>query len=73
MSVRLPLNKPVANVYFQVSNKIPVAAILGNLRAFKVTEIFGLSLADPRLRNATKGLKKDISLITKVTRARHIA
>ena len=53
MSVRLPLDKPVANIYFQVSNKIPVAAILGNLRAFKVTEIFGLSLADPRLRNAT--------------------
>ena len=70
MSVRLPLNKPVANIYFQVSNKIPVAAILGNLRAFKVTEIFGLSLADPRLRNATKCLKKDIS---KVTRTRRIA
>ena len=35
--------------------------------------IFGLSVADPRLGNGTKVLKKDISLITKVTRTRHIA
>ena len=40
---------------------------------FKVTESFGLSVADPGLGNATKGLKKDVSLITKVTRTRHIA
>ena len=73
MSVRLPLNKPVANIYFKVCNKIPVAAILGNVRAFKVTEIFGLSLSDPSLRNTTKGLKTDISLINKVTRTRRIA
>ena len=48
-------------------------AILGNFRAFKVTEIFGLSVADPRLQNATKGLREDISVITKITRTRHIA
>ena len=45
-------------------------AILGNFRAFKVTEIFGLFVADPRLGNVTTGLKKDISLITKVKRTR---
>ena len=48
-------------------------AILGNFRAFKVTEIFGLCVADPRLENATKGLRKDISVITKITGTRHIA
>ena len=73
MSVRLPLNKPVANICFLVSNKIPVAAILGNFRALKVTKSFGLSVADPRLGNATKFLRKDISLITKVTRTRYKA
>lgn len=40
---------------------------------FKVTEIFALSVADPRLENVTKGLRKDISVITKITRTRHIA
>ena len=58
MSVRLPLNKPVANICFLVSNKIPVAAILGNFRAVKVTKIFGLSVADPWLGNGTKVLKR---------------
>ena len=66
----MPFNKPVANIWFYVSDKIPVAAILANFRAFKVTEIFGLSVADPRLGNVTTGLKKDISLITKVKRTR---
>ena len=47
--------------------------MLGNFGAVKVTKIFGLSVADPRLGNATKVLKKDIFLITKVTRTRRIA
>ena len=58
-------------------NKILVAAILGNFRAFKVTihvlRVFVLFVADPWLGNAADGLERDISVITKVQRTRHIA
>ena len=53
-------------------NKILVAAILGNFRAFKVTihvvRFFALFVADPWLGNAANGLERSISVITKVQR-----
>ena len=56
----------------KVLDKIAVVAFWGNFSVFKVNisccKIFGLSVADPRIGNATKGLEKD-----KVKRTRLIA
>ena len=64
-------------ILFLRFNKILVAAILGNLRAFKVTfhvlRFFGLFVSDPWVGNAANGLERDISVITKVQRTWHIA
>ena len=76
-----PFVCPLSGIFlFLRLNKILVAACLGHCRepyAFKVTfyvlRFFGLFVADPWLGNATRGLERGISVISKVQRTRHIA